>query len=275
MAYPTGNPPVIAAMTTLPSRIGAIEATLVSLVGQTRPPDRILLSLPRSSRREGIGYEIPAFLAPDSDLGRSVEIVHTEHDFGPGTKVLGCLPAIDEPSILVLTDDDVCYAPSFLEDLVNCQGAAPDVACSYFTYRARGLTIGQGCDGFAMWSPAVSDLREWVEPQLEDPAIFHHDDVWISFFLARHGVRIRRVELPDATDGLIYEQVHEINSLQHMTGELERNKLTVTAVDHLMRHGDPTTSLRVKWTASRLSDAVGLDRVARRVRRFWSSRRRH
>lgn len=255
-------------MTTLPSRIGSIDTTLASLVGQTRPPDRILLSLPRSSRREGTGYEVPGFLAPDSELGRSVEIVHSEHDFGPGTKLLGCLPAIDEPSILVLTDDDVRYAPTFLEDLVNSQGAQPNVACSYYTYRARGLTIGQGCDGFAMWSPATDGLREWVEPHLEDRAIFHHDDVWISFFLARAGVRIRRVELREATDGLIYEQMHEINSLQHMTGALERNSLTVAAVDHLMRHGDPTSSLRASWAASRLFDAVGGDRVARRVRRF-------
>jgi hypothetical protein len=265
---------VIAAMTTLPSRIGAIEATLTSLVEQTRPPDRILLSLPRSSRREGTGYEVPGFLAPDTELGRFVEIVPTENDFGPGTKLLGCLPAIDEPSILVLTDDDVRYAPSFLEDLVACQGARPDVACSYYTYRARGLTIGQGCDGFAMWSPATVGLHEWVRPHLEDPAIFHHDDVWISFFLARAGVQVRRAELRDPTDGLIYEQLHEINSLQHMTGDLERNRLTVAAVDHLMRHGDPTTSLRGRWTASRFSDALGVGRVTRRVQRFRSGRRR-
>lgn len=274
MASVIGNPPVIAAMTTLPSRIGSMEATLASLVGQSRPPDRILLSLPRSSRREGTGYEIPDFLAPGSELGRAVEIVRTDHDVGPGTKVLGCLRAIDEPSILVLTDDDVAYAPSFLEDLVDCQGADPDVACSYYTYRARGLTIGQGCDGFAMWSPATTGLREWVEPHLEDPAIFHHDDVWISFFLARQGVRLRRVELREATDGLIYEQVHEINSLQHLTGDLERHGLTVAAVDRLMRHGDPTATMRAKWAATRLSDAVGLDRVARRVQQFRSSTQR-
>jgi hypothetical protein len=265
---------VVAALTTLPSRIGSIDTTLGSLIGQTRPPDRILLSLPRTSRREGTGYDVPAFLARDSELGRSVEIVHTEHDFGPGTKLLGCLPAVVEPSILVLVDDDVRYAPSFLEDLVNCQGARPDVACSYYTYRTRGLTIGQGCDGFAMWSPATIGLREWVAPHLEDPAIFHHDDVWISFHLARAGVRLRHVELRDTTDGLIYEQVHEINSLQHLTGDLERNRLTAAAVDHLMRHGDPTTGMRVRWRTSRLLGAVGVDRVARRVRRFASSRRR-
>jgi hypothetical protein len=259
--------PVVVAMTTLPSRIGLMEPTLRSLRAQTRVPDQVLLALPERSRREGVGYRLPDFLRPGGGWDDLVQVVAAEQDFGPGTKLLGCLPAIAQPSIVLLADDDVRYHPRFVEDLVEAQVDDERGAFSYYTYRARGLTVGQGCDGFTMWSPRLRGLRTWVASHLDDPAVFHQDDVWISFFLARAGVRVRQVPLSEEMEGLAYEQVYELNPLQHLTGDLERHSVNRRAVDRLMRLGEPTVAMRAGWHLARMADGVGMPRAVRVARR--------
>ena len=53
---------VIAALSTLPDRIGNLEPTIRCLLDQTRPPDEIVIQIPEFSRRQRKRYVIPDYL---------------------------------------------------------------------------------------------------------------------------------------------------------------------------------------------------------------------
>ena len=53
--------PVIATLTTSPTRIHKMYKTLKSIQGQTRAPDRIIVNLPYVFQRTGETYQVPRF----------------------------------------------------------------------------------------------------------------------------------------------------------------------------------------------------------------------
>ncbi len=253
--------PVVVGITTLPSRIGLIRPCLESLLDGDRRPDRIVLSLPDALLREPDGYDMPDFLTDRGWHGGVVEIVRPARDCGPGSKLLGALGAIAEPTLLILADDDVRYRPDFVAGFVAAQGAAPDRAFSGWTYRCNGLTIGQGCDGFALWTPHLAGAQAFFDRCVDRTRFVYHDDLWISFYLALQGVRV--TEFP-APEGRWYEQIHEVGALRHFDGELERTKLTREGLDHLIATADMTPARRARMLTGR---HVGhfVARPARRV----------
>src|SRR5690606_23153775 len=85
--------PLWVGLTTLPSRIDKLKPTLESLISQTVTPNRIFLSIPEFSARENRAYEIPSWLCEFQPI---LQILHCANDFGPGTKLLGCLRELKE-----------------------------------------------------------------------------------------------------------------------------------------------------------------------------------
>lgn len=260
------DPPVVVGLTTLPSRIGLLAPTLDSLLAQSRPPDRIVLAIPPTSRREGRGYELPPELTDEAAWDGRLEIVRTEDDHGPGTKLLGSLAAVSEPSILVVVDDDVVYAPYMLQKLVEAQRADHSRSFSFYAYREGGITVGQGCDGFSFWTPNLDGIADWAQPILDQPALFVHDDLWISFFLQRRGVRIRRI-LPDR-GALVYEQLERESSLRELDGDLRRDLVHAEGLRYLMENESPTRRMRIGWQLWRTAERLGLPRLRHRLRRL-------
>lgn len=97
-------------ITTLPSRIGLIRPCLQSLLDGDRLPDRIAMTLPDGPLLRGdSGYAVPDFVTDRAWHNGIVEIARPPHDCGPGSKLLGALATIAEPSVLILADDDVTY----------------------------------------------------------------------------------------------------------------------------------------------------------------------
>ena len=72
--------PVYVGMTTLPSRIGRLRPTIDSLRAQSLVPDRIFVSVPLRSTREGREYDVPPWLAAPPT---GVELVRCATDYGP------------------------------------------------------------------------------------------------------------------------------------------------------------------------------------------------
>ena len=266
MSAPT---PVVASLTTLPSRIGLLEPTLWSLCHQTRRPDRIVLAIPPSSRREKRGYELPDFLVDGTFPSGLIEVVRTTDDYGPGTKLLGAMPVLPRECVLVVVDDDVEYAPHVVEGLATAQLTDRTSSFSYYTYAFGGLTVGQGCDGFSFWSPNLQGIEAFAEEIVDRPECFHHDDLWISFFLQRAGIRICGLEAPG--DVLVYRQLDRANPLQSLDGDLDRNDLNVRGLQHLMRHAHPTPAMRRRWLVHEAARRSGATRVLRKSRRVLSA----
>ena len=235
-------------ITTLPRRIGLIRPCLESLLDGDRRPDRIVLTLPDRLLRESDGYNVPGFLTDSGWHGGLVEIVRPPRDCGPGSKLLGALATTAKPAVLILADDDVAYRRDFVARFAAAQIAAADRAFSGWTYRRNGLTIGQGCDGFSLWTSWLADAQAFFDRHVAGTPFAFHDDLWISFFLALHHVRI--AELP-ATDGRGYEQVHRVGALSQLGGALERDTLTREGIDYLIATADMPRTRRARMLIGR------------------------
>jgi hypothetical protein len=211
--------PLLVSLTTLPSRVGHLRPTLDSLADQTRPADRILLCLPRVSRREGVAYPRPDWLA---DYAPLVQVVACAEDDGPGTKLLGALPQVTAPACLVIADDDMRYGPTFLDNLYQAQCADRRAAFSYYTYHTGPITVGQGADGFCFYTPYLLDLPAFAQRAMRSPHLRVVDDLWISAFLWRQGIPIRSLAhlIPDGVP--IYQPSHTESQLRNLSGELAR-----------------------------------------------------
>jgi hypothetical protein len=226
--------PLAVALTTLPSRLELMRPAIESLLAQTRRPDHILLSLPRWSRREACSYPRPTWLL---DCAPTLEVLTCEEDYGPGTKLLGCLCRLERPTCLVLADDDLYYRPFFLETAYQHQVADTGSSFSFFTYSRGRFTIGQGADGFTFYSPNLDGIQGFAERALQSPALWVMDDLWISAYLAQRGVPVRSLEplLPEGTR--IYEKIHTLNQLRYLSGESSRRQSLQAGIRFLFESG--------------------------------------
>jgi hypothetical protein len=179
------NLPLFVGLTTLPSRIHHLRPTLDSLTAQTDRPDKVLLCLPRWSRREECPYGRPEWLA---DYAPMLEVVECEEDWGPGTKLLGCLDHLTPPTCLVIADDDMRYRPFFLEGLYSSQVEDKGSSFSYWTFPCGPFDVGQGADGLSFYSPNLEGMRSFANKAIQSPQLRVVDDLWISAFLKRRGV---------------------------------------------------------------------------------------
>ena len=264
---------LVVSITTLPSRIGEIRPCLESLLSGSMRPDKIFLILPKFSIREQRAYDVPAFLDSPEFCQGIVDIVRTDHDWGPGSKLLGALGRLREPCVLVIADDDVIYSPTFLAELYAAQTQDRRASFSFHTYRSNGLTIGPGCDGFTFWLPNLAGIAEFAERHIVGTNLFFHDDLWISFYLKIHGIAVK--SLADTLAGrLVYERMHDINSLNRLEGELKRRNLDRDGTRRLLKEVAMPASLRLRLRCERMFDRIVGSRIRklrRKLRRWFGS----
>ncbi len=226
------KPDIIISIATIPSRINCMKPTLESLMAGSLVPTKIFVNHPEYCKLEKSNYQTPEFFS-DQDFCRNViELNTTPVDWGPGTKLLGATVHLTPDSYLVIADDDVVYHPTFLSRIMNAQFNENDHAYSYFTYRVRGLTVGQGCDGLSMKSEKLDGVREFYDTHVAGTTLTYHDDIWIAYFLATKGVQIRRISNP-SKQSLVYEQIIPNNVLAIQKGDLKRETIARTHIPRL------------------------------------------
>jgi len=195
----------VVSLTSIPSRLPLIEATLKSLMRQTLAPRRIMLNLPRFSRREGVAYEVPAFLT-----GIEAVSIRWCEDVGPATKLLPSLAAEVPGAPIIVVDDDRIYPASLVADLMAAAERDPASAFCMSGWvvpsdlvdrpttvwsnlrmlppapiRARRLSkplavdIVQGLSGYLV-RPSFFDLAAVVDYSQAPREAFFVDDVWVS-----------------------------------------------------------------------------------------------
>jgi len=263
--------PIVVSITTLPSRIGQIRPCLESLLAGDVTPDKIYLPLPGFSRREQCAYVIPGFLKDSDFCGSIIEVVPAEHDWGPGTKVMGALRKLSQDGYLVIADDDVRYRPGFLAGLLQAQRGDHRSSFSYHTYRTGGLVVGQGCDGFSFYAPNLAGIEDFYYKHIDGTDLFYHDDLWISFYLASIGIAVRR--LPLFVKGeLIFEHVHDTNPLRLLTGDLDRRNLNRRGVRRLLSETDLSWSARLRYKAVAIYDHLFTSPFRRMKRKALQAR---
>jgi hypothetical protein len=206
---PVPVPRVVISMTTMPGNLGSLNDTLHSLM-KLAPvrPDAIYVNVPTVNRRTGEAYPPPPAWLEHGFPG--VIINRIETDWGPITKLVGCLDRERAPDTLIVTvDDDKTYPPHFLAKLVHHAALDPTVAwgiCgwgfmpfpppqrvipAYLPYIARGMhgrgvQVLQGVCGAAYRRSFFEDLATLQRPAAP---CFTADDMWISAYLSSRGVR--------------------------------------------------------------------------------------
>lgn len=118
-----GRSSITVTLTTIPSRLGAIDDTLKSLLDQARKPQRILLNIPEWSEREGCAYQVPERLRGLA----SVEI-RPCRDWGPATKLIPSVLSEPADAALLVVDDDRIYPPWTVARFEEESAETPDDA---------------------------------------------------------------------------------------------------------------------------------------------------
>lgn len=194
---------LIVSLTTIPSRLPFLGDTLASLMRQTRPPAMIVLNLPYRSRREGVEYVLPDYLA-----GLSLVKINRCEDWGPATKLIPTLDLCAPGQRIVVVDDDRLYPPRFLADLEAASLVHPGSMLGFSGWvapadlidrpttilsnllmrppapvRATRLSLPypvdvlQGMSGYLVRPEQLMDLTDYAGAP---PAAFFVDDVWIG-----------------------------------------------------------------------------------------------
>ncbi len=237
------DPRVIASFSTVPDRIGNLGPTIRSLLQQTRPPDEIVLAIPEFSIREKRPYVVPEYLLR---LPR-VRILHCDKDWGPATKFIAAiqdeLAAGRENTLIMVVDDDRLYPRDALETYLYYSEQLPSAALCF-----RGAAMPSTLD----WDDAkmiyAKDLREprsvavitgcgsyLVRPRFFDQSLwdysgapsvaFYIDDIWISAWLSRRGVK--RYVVPASAKMRTVRRQRRTVSLNKIHGRQKLNNETI------------------------------------------------
>src|SRR5881392_192145 len=210
----SGHPRVIVSLSTVPDRINNLRPTIRSLLKQTRPPDEIVLAIPEFSVREQRPYVVPKYI---SQLPR-VRVLRCREDYGPATKFIAAiqdqLAAGRENTLIMVVDDDRVYPLDALETYLHYSQQLPEAALCF-----RGAAMPSTLDWDDATMIRASELREprpvavitgcgsyLVQPRFFDESLwnysgapqvaFHIDDIWISGWLSRRGVKRYVVPAP-------------------------------------------------------------------------------
>lgn len=185
--------PLIFAFASIPPRVKFNVAQLVHSfrTSQTRQPDLILMSYPKTFRRfPGVHR------APHSVPGLIVHV--PEEDAGPATKWLGALEYIEQhpelrDAFLVIGDDDIDYKDTFLELMLRrLQEDDTKVYAGFIEHEKIGplkLSVAQGCSGVGVAARLAVPLLKL--PRFEE--CFETDDVWISNAFQQLGLDVVNV----------------------------------------------------------------------------------
>lgn len=201
-----GDRRVIVSLSTLPDRIDRLEPTLRCLLNQTRPPDEIVLALPRFSIRQNQPYAVPDYLR---DIPRLC-ILDCETDWGPATKSIPVIQreraAGQDETLIMVVDDDRIYPRDAIETYLHYSAQLPNAALCFrggpmprsldwrdsrlfFANKIREprrVAVMTGCGSYLV-QPRFFDSAFW-DYSAAPPGAFYMDDMWISGCLDRRGV---------------------------------------------------------------------------------------
>jgi Glycosyl transferase family 2 len=235
---------VIASSSTISDRINNLRPTIRCLLRQTHPPDEIVVVIPDFSIREKRSYVVPKYLLR---LPR-VRISHCTKDWGPATKFIPViceeLAAGQGNTLIMVVDDDRVYPRDALETYLYYSKRLPEAALCF-----RGAAMPLSMD----WRNVIMvRARELRKPQLVavmtgcgsyliQPRFFHDslwdysnapngtfymDDIWISGWLSRGGVK-RYVVPGSAMTRSVWRQRRTLSMHDVPNGRQQNNNETI------------------------------------------------
>jgi len=113
------NNRVVVSFSTMPSRVKYLPNTIKKLNNQKFKPDMIYICIPYFSKRKQIAYNVPENFR-DLFINNPIPVTIVRcKDYGPATKLLGCIEYETDPNTSIITiDDDQTYKPDVFRLLV-------------------------------------------------------------------------------------------------------------------------------------------------------------
>ncbi len=225
-------------ITSIPGREKSLLETLDSILDNNVLPQKIYITIFKKYKNYG-QYNM-SYLEnyKNNDL---IEIITLKEDLGPCSKLLGPLTQLKnlEDSFILLLDDDHIYKNYMIETFDQEIKKDKNICCSYYVYRVRDISVGQGADGFLINLKFLKFFGDYYNFFVQDNNLwFYQDDLLISTFLYNKNVDIKCIRQNlRYQDSLIYSfgSGHYVHGLNRMTGKLSRRKLNEVLVDSFLK----------------------------------------
>ncbi len=162
--------------TTIPSRENYTNA-LHSFFRQTQPIEQVILSLPLDTDYNSRHIK-----------DKRIKVVRPAHDYGPGTKLLGCYNYVPEDSYIFIIDDDIEYLPDLLKTLYNYNRSV----VSFDTCSAASLGGVCGFEGYLVKKNTLSNIKVFYNSLPKE--CIYVDDMWIGLYFAYMNVSVRYIK---------------------------------------------------------------------------------
>jgi hypothetical protein len=196
---------IIVSLTSLPDRLTKINPVIENLCTQSFKPDKIVLWLPKQSKRMGKEYVIPDILKELTIKYDHFEIEIVDKDWGPSTKLIPAIQKYCDHTIITV-DDDVILKPNHFETLVNYNKKYPKfVLCFVSAYgnhkfmhpqwiKDRDIYPAYVIGGYkGVLYPANTFSKDYIEifkevESIHENGLVRNDDYFVTSYFEMKGV---------------------------------------------------------------------------------------
>lgn len=195
--------PVIVSLTTVPSRVKYLKATILSILKQSVQPAYISLNLGKKPKKQDIPWSVPLWL----QKLKSVKIFWQEEDYGPATKFIPTLLRHGNDDILIIIiDDDMIYPKNLIQNFIAADRQAKgehvfcanghlinaNLDCNFPASRRiksgqNRVAVIEGCGGYCL-RPKHLALDSLVDFNNAPDKAWLIDDLWISGNLSKNKI---------------------------------------------------------------------------------------
>lgn len=203
-----GNNDVIVSLTTFPDRIEKTWLVVESLINQTNPPDKIVLTLSLKQFTHGLA-DLPKKLL--NQLDRGLEIIWTEDDLRSHKKYYYVM--IKYPNAKVITvDDDFFYSQGMVEHLLSANQKHPNSVICHLAAKKNGSSYKDWKNMLFQETLATTDIMQYggsgvlYPPKVLHPDAFDKskildlcplaDDIWLNCMTIINNKKIVKTSYP-------------------------------------------------------------------------------
>lgn len=187
-------PRFVISLTTLPKRLPYIQPVIDSIIKHNPTIDRLYICLPYGNVKK-------KYIPKENNI---IKVIRC-HDYGPITKILGCLDYETDPNTLILTlDDDIIVSQNLTRLFLKKSKIHPNAALSMsgwcygsypFNYQiiidnTEDVSVDwiQGVHGI-LYKRSFINKKEILKFESKNKLLFKNDDHKISAYLFTKGIK--------------------------------------------------------------------------------------
>lgn len=206
-------------MTTIPSRMNKLVDILGCYLKLNLLPKKIFICIPYKSDRFKIDYIIPDNLLKFVEQNNIFKIIRCD-DFGPATKLLGCLNEVPDNSNILVCDDDrkphINFSKLFQDKSNDNKNTI--ITGLYRAQPGNKIKLPWGSCGILFPKNLINnDIYKYFE--LLCPECKYVDDVfWYKYF-----IQLKKYKIIEATGARPSSEINGDDALYKEKGTLNRN----------------------------------------------------